>query len=598
MTIAVIAIVGGLFFGWLFFHSASGSGAIQEVVATGHDHAEQATVWTCSMHPQIRMDQPGQCPICGMDLIPLDETGSVQEAVSPDEIQMTETAMKIADVQTMPVQQAYPDKEISLLGKVKPDERNMAELTARFGGRIEKLFVNFTGQQVSKGEKLATIYSPALVTAQKELLEAMDYKESNPGFYRAARSKLSLWDLTEEQISNIEQLGEVQHYFDVLSLISGTVTKRHITLGDYVKEGSPLFQVMDLTHLWVMFDAYERDLPWIKLGDRVNFTVKSIPGKTFLGNVTFIDPVVDPVTRVARVRVELDNPALKLKPEMFADGMLISRIAGNNKALLIPKTAVLWTGKRSLVYVRVPGRDQPSFISREIELGPDAGKFYVVEKGLDQGEEIVVNGVFKIDASAQLAGKPSMMNPEGGKVSLVHDHGEMEMGSPAADHSGHVDRIMDPGKMTVDPVFRNQLTSLYDVYLDMKDAFVASDPEAVAKLSKRVDKALDQVNMNLLEGDAHMQWMDFLEILDNTLAKITDAGEIENQRAAFAEFNGAFYKSIKAFGLQEKTAYYQYCPMAIGEKGAYWFSSIKEIRNPYFGEAMMSCGETRETLEY
>ena len=243
-----IVLFIGLLFGWIFFHNSSGKTEVQ------HNHEQQEeviTTWTCSMHPQIKMDKPGKCPICAMELVPLDESSSDEE-ISPNEIQMTVASMKIADIQTIEVRKDYSNKEVYLLGKVKPDERNIAELTARFGGRMEKLFVNFTGQNVVKGEKLATIYSPELVTTQKELLEAMEYRESNPAFYKAARNKLKLWDINDEQIKQIEENGEPQYYFNVLSPITGTVTIRYIALGDYVKEGSALFQVIDLRKIWLM----------------------------------------------------------------------------------------------------------------------------------------------------------------------------------------------------------------------------------------------------------------------------------------------------------------------------------------------------------
>jgi Cu(I)/Ag(I) efflux system membrane fusion protein len=422
-----ITLIAGLLLGWLFFHSPENE---PTPAATGEKYVhEKKIIWTCSMHPQIRMDHPGKCPICGMDLIPLQESNKSEQIVSQDEIQMTDEAMKIADIQTMVVHKLHPEKQVHLLGKVKPDERKIAELTARFGGRIEKLYVNFTGQDVSKGEKLATIYSPALVTAQKELLEANEYKQSNPDLYKAARNKLKLWDLTDGQIDDIETSGEARNYFDVLSPIAGTVTRRNVASGDYVKEGSALFRVTDLTGIWIMFEAYESDLPWIKLGDKVVFTIHSLPGRSFNGYVSFIDPFIDPKTRIARVRVEMQNPGLLLKPEMFANGIITSFLAGNKKELMIRKTAVLWTGKRSVVYVKNPVSEQPSFKYREIALGPSAGEFYVVSSGLREGEEIAVNGVFKIDAAAQLAGKPSMMSPQGGKTSTGHNHAGMDMGS-------------------------------------------------------------------------------------------------------------------------------------------------------------------------
>lgn len=424
ILIVVITLILGIIIGGLFFSST-------EVKNDEHDHevvdSNESTIYTCSMHPQIKQNEPGLCPICAMDLVPLNTVSAEGENVDPDEIQMTASAIELANVQTVIVERGIPEKSIHLLGKVKPDERNIAELTARFGGRIEKLFVNYTGQHVGKGQKLGTIYSPDLITAQKELLEAIKYKETNPSFYKASRSKLKLWELTDAQINDIEENGEPLLYFDILSPISGTVTKRHITVGDYVNEGSALLEVIDLSKVWVMFDAYESDLPWIKEGDPVTFSLQSLPGKTFTSNVSYIDPFIDPATRVAQVRVEVKNPGMQLKPEMFTNGILESSIADNSDQLLIPKSSILWTGKRAVVYVKIPSREIHSFLYREIILGPEAGNFYVVSSGLEEGEVIAMNGVFKIDAAAQLAGKPSMMNPDGGKISTGHDHGQMEM---------------------------------------------------------------------------------------------------------------------------------------------------------------------------
>ena len=410
LVIIAITLIVGIGLGSIFF---GGTSENQEE----HKHSEteqvSTTIWTCSMHPQIQMDKPGNCPICGMDLIPL-KTDISEDKSDPNEIQMTESAMKLAEVQTYIVKNGAPEKSIHLLGKVKADERNISALTARFGGRIEKLYVNYKGQKVRRGQKLASIYSPELNTAQQELLDAAKYKDSNPSFYKATRNKLKLWELTDKQIDNIEQSEEPNIYFDILSPITGTITRRDVAIGDYVKEGSPLFEVIDLSSVWIMFDAYESDLPWINMGDKITFTLQSLPGKEYTAKVKYIDPFIDARTRVAQVRVEMKNSNKDFKPEMFVNGILQSNTASNAEQLLIPKTSILWTGKRAVVYVRVPNRETPSFIYREITLGAEAGSFYVVANGLEEGEEIASNGVFKIDASAQLLGKPSMMNPEGG----------------------------------------------------------------------------------------------------------------------------------------------------------------------------------------
>lgn len=425
-TILIILIVG-LLIGFFAGHISSSSN--HQITTSPHHPINfgPAQLWTCSMHPQIKQEEPGDCPICGMDLIPLATMDSGDQSTDANAITLSESAVKLADIQTTVVRKGTPKKELYLQGKVQANEKNIAQISARFNGRIEQLFVNFKGQQVQKGEKIATTYSPDLVSAQKELIEAIALKDARPSLYNAAISKLKLWDLTDAQIQQIESQKEPLLYFDVLSPISGTVTMRQVTKGDYVKEGQHLFQVIDLSNVWVMFDAYESDLPWIKINDKLAITLKALPGKELSGKVSFIDPLLDASTRVAKVRVEINNKGGKLKPEMFANGVLSSEFTTNKDALTIPKSAILWTGKRAVVYVKLPKSNTPTFKYREITLGAEAGESYVVVDGLKEGEEIATNGVFKIDAAAQLQGLPSMMNPNGGKTSTGHNHGEMEM---------------------------------------------------------------------------------------------------------------------------------------------------------------------------
>ena len=597
-------LIAGLFLGWLFFHPSKAERANENQIESheGHDHsAEEATIWTCSMHPQIKMDEPGQCPICAMDLIPLTSAQSSGDDMDPNEIVLSESAAKLADIQTMIVSKGVPQKTVYLQGKVHADERNIAELTARFGGRIEKLFVNFTGQNVQQGERLATIYSPDLITAQRELLEAVSFKEDRPSYYMAAKSKLKLWDLTDEQINGIEEKGEPQLFFDVLSPISGTVMMRHVALGDYVKEGSALFQVTDLKKVWVLFDAYESDLPWIKKGDHVELTIQSLPGKSFDGQVTFIDPFINPTTRIARVRIELPNAGLKLKPEMFVNGVLHSKMAESSDKLLIPKSSILWTGKRAVVYIKVQDRESPSFLYREITLGPEAGNFYLVADGLIEGEEIAVNGVFKIDAAAQLEGKPSMMNPTGGKVSLGHNHGDTPM---SEEEMANMDeQAAESGQIIKEtPMdFKMQLGKVMDHYLLLKDAFVNSSEKDVEAAAQQTLDALNKVDMSILKGDAHSTWMKLLKPIKDNLNGIIQMKGIEMKRSHFSIVSDKLLEAIKQFGIhytETGALYLQFCPMAFDNEGAFWISESKEIKNPYFGDAMLSCGETRETLEF
>ena len=261
-----------------------------------------------------------------------------------------------------------------------------------------------------KGQTLAVIYSPELLTAQQELLEAAKTKQSQPEIYEASKEKLRQWKLSEAQISTIENSGKVEANMEITSSASGIVTARRVNNGDYVSQGSVLYEVYDLSRVWVLFDAYESDLAFVKIGDNLEFTLQAMPGSVYSGNIIFIDPAIDPVNRVAKVRVEISNPGGKLKPEMFATGMVKANLDAYKDKLVIPRSAVLWTGKRSIVYVKQAG-DEPIFKIREIGLGPVLGNSYVITDGLEEGEEIVTEGAFSVDAAAQLEGKPSMMNP-------------------------------------------------------------------------------------------------------------------------------------------------------------------------------------------
>ena len=591
-------LVAGLFLGWLFFggspeaETAAGEGVQAEAV---HEHEEgEAEVWTCAMHPQIRQDGPGQCPICGMDLIPVASGG---ESVGADEIQMTQAAMKVADVQTVTVQQAVPTKEIYLPGKVKADERRVSAVTARFPGRIERLYVNFTGQEVRKGERLASIYSPELIQAQKELLEATRFKETNPSFHEAAVNKLKLWDLTDKQIQNILETGKIQYNFDIYATQSGTVVSRNVSEGDYVNEGQPLFDVANLGKVWVLFDAYENDLAWVEKGDEISFTVQSMPGKVFTSKVTFIDPVINQRTRVASVRTEVDNPKGQLKPDMFAQGVLESTLDEVENALVVPKSAVLWTGKRAVVFVKDPTFEQPTFEYREVVLGPEAGDLYVVAEGLNAGEEVVANGVFKVDAAAQLEGKRSMMNPTASAGSMPSMPGmDMGGGEVQVETSAFVEGEVADLSSQVPAAFKKQLNKVVEAYLALKEALVEGDEEETAKNSSALLAALEKLDGNSLSGDAKAFWDEKRNFLFEHTKLCKEADTMEGKRENFIYLSQPLIKIVEAFGANQ-TLYVNYCPMANENKGAYWLSEVEEIRNPFMPEKMRTCGEVKDVIK-
>ena len=598
--IAAGILIIGIIIGNVF--SGNNDSSHQE---SSHNYVQDSVsqLWTCSMHPQIKKEKSGNCPICGMELIPLDSSYDGKENVASNEIVLSAEAIQLANIQTSIVVRSSAKKEVRLLGTVKPDERRQYSQVSHIPGRIEKLYLNFTGEKVKKGQRIVRLYSPELISAQKELFEAIKSKEIYPQLFKASRNKLKLWKLTDAQIDAIVNSGKVQEQIDILSDYSGYVMKRNVELGDHVMEGMKLFDIANIDEVWVMFQAYEVDIPWIHIGNVVEFTVQAIPGKTYKGKVVYMDPFVSSDKRVAKVRVEIKNNDHKLLPEMYANGIIEAILTGAKDALIIPKSAVLWTGKRSVVYVKIPHEKTISFVYREIILGADLGDFYIVEKGLEKGNEIATNGVFRIDASAQLLGKKSMMNSDGGKVS-TGGHAGMDMGEDndktknAGDKEEDMSGMIIVDKSKIDQNFKKQLGKVVEEYIILKDALVKDDAVFAQKQAKSIKNALNKVDMLLLLGDAHNVWMKALKSINKNITIIESNSNIVAQRNAFGLLSKDLSEVIDMLGVETangKSLYLEFCPMADDNKGSFWLSYDKEIANPYFGQSMLTCGEVKKT---
>ncbi len=545
---------------------------------SSEDHAQEALqeqIWTCAMHPQIRQNEPGQCPICGMDLIPLDTYTNSGNSMT---MEMTPEAAKLADIRTIAVGThiGSPTKTIQLTGRIQMDERQVSTQVAHVPGRIEQLFVTFTGEQIRAGQKLAVIYSPELVNAQRELLEALKWENAKPQLLEAARNKLRYWKFSETMINQIERSEQVQPNITVYAEQSGVVQNRLVSTGDYVKEGSVLFDIVNLDKVWVLFDAYEEDLANIRPGDEVSFTLQAVPGRTFRTRITFIDPVINPQTRVASLRGEISNSNGLLKPEMFVKGVIEARSTVSKGVLTVPKTAVLWTGTRSVVYVEQPDATVPSYEFREVTIGQVLGDEYTVVSGLEPGERVVVTGAFVIDAAAQLNNMTSMMNRN------VRRTG---MSTETLDFSAEV-----PDE------FRNMLTGVVSKYMTLKDALVSTDPALARKNGAELLSELGEVNMELVHGRAHMYWMQELEALQGHGEAIVESDDIEVQRKQFSFLSNVLKDVLTAFGTEGDTVYVQFCPMAFDNAGADWLSMDAQILNPYFGSKMLKCGSIKGTF--
>lgn len=560
ILVGVVTLAVGLLLGKWFF--GGNSGEAEHI----HDTTEVSSeVWTCSMHPQIRQEGPGLCPICGMDLIPLDSESN--DDLDPSAIQMSNSAMYLAQVQTTEVQRGDMVKTIRLNGKIAADERQVFTQSAHLPGRIEQLLVNFTGEPVRKGQVIARVYSPELVTAQEELFQAKKLQATTPALYNATREKLKNWKLTDAQVDAIEAAGKPQETFELRADVSGIVLEKKVNLGDYLMRGEPLFTIANLSKVWVLFDAYESDLPWIKKGNRLEFTVASLPGETFKSQISFIDPIVDPQSRTADVRVEMANPGGKLKPEMFATAELQAAISGRKDQLVVPKSAVLWTGKRSVVYLQDISAEVPVFMMREVTLGPALGDSYVIEEGLKEGDFVVTNGTFAIDAAAQLAGKESMMSAKGNGGSLPTE------------------------PITINQNAKQELWKVVNSYLQMKNALVASDEAKARNQANNLAKAIGNVPMNAFDKNAHESWMAYQVVLQDLTKKVANSNSLAGMRKQFTQLSDRMSDLMKVFGPLETPLFVQFCPMANSNKGGYWLSGEEEIRNPYYGDEMLTCGK-------
>ena len=586
-----IILLTGIILGWLFF---GGSSTVQNE-HDGHDH-EQVTseageeVWTCSMHPSVRQDGPGSCPICGMDLIP----ASTEVSEDDYSMVMTEASIQLANIQTTPVVRERPLREMVLPGRVEIDERRISYITTHFSGRIRDVKIDFTGAPIRKGEVMATVYSPELVSAQRELLQAVQVRARNPELYDAAVRKFRLWEFSDEQIQMIIDRGDVQTNMEILSPVDGFVMNRHVVDEQHVMEGTVIYEVANLEQLWVTFDAYENDLPWISAGDRVTFQTRANPGEQYEATIDFIDPTFNPQKRTIRLRANVDNGSHALRPDMLVRGTLQSEMEDEKN--LIPASAVLWTGPRSIVYLKDTSAETPRFEAIEVELGPRTGDHYIIESGLDEGDEVVFNGNFRIDSEFQLADRFSMMNrePGSGAVPAGHQHGDMEMSEE--DHSGQQAGTSVESFDDVPDEFREMFTEAIEIYLNGKDALVESNLAGAQSAYVNFNSKLEEIGIHGLSGDGHMAWMESYEVLTGHASDIASAGDLDTARTSFRNLSDELIRAVKMFGVAG-VVYHQYCPMAFDNEGGDWLSREEQIQNPYLPESMLMCGEVIERIE-
>ena len=398
--------------------------------------AKQA-LWVCPMHPTYTSDKPSDCPICGMRLVKKEIKGTGDEKIVERKMDHKGHKMNMPmdesiELEIDPAKQQYiginttkalkknVNKKIKALGTIVPDETKLSHIHTKFSGYIKEVFADYEGKQVQKGQPLFTVYSPELVSTQEEYLLALEAEKelkgnkfpeidkSQSALLEAARRRLELWDVTPEQIDKLKETKQITKELTIYSPVSGVITKREAFEGTEIKPETTLYDIVDLSRVWVFVEVYEVDLSLVMVGQTATVNFQDENTKPLTGKITFISPVIDPMTRTAKVRLEVNNSGYKLKPDMYVNAVILSDVG---KQIVVPTRAVIDSGERKVVFVKT-GKGQ--FTPKEVELGPEANDERVIYSGIDEGDEVVTDGNFLLDSESNLETALQQMKPTGG----------------------------------------------------------------------------------------------------------------------------------------------------------------------------------------
>jgi Cu(I)/Ag(I) efflux system membrane fusion protein len=523
-----------------------------------------------------------------MDLIPNSEVGGGGGPELTDtQVQLSERARTLGRVRTTAVRRLEePRATIHLLGRLEVAETRQHTVTAWTGGRIDRLRVESTGAKLRRGQVIATLYSPEIYAAHRDLITASQQLDSLSGGeafarrsaisnIRSTRRRLELLGVPERVIDRMAEAERPWTDIDIRTPFGGTVTERLVREGEYVQPGTGLYRVADLSKLWVQLDAYETDLQLVDVGAPVELTVASVPDRIFEGRVAFIDPTVDTKTRTVSLRVELDNPDGALRPGMFAEARLSGSIdPAHDRTLVIPESAPLFSGRRSLVYVELPGRDRPTYEAREVRLGDKVEDMYPVIAGLREGERVVSHGAFILDADLQI---------RGGKSLMMRD----------VDARDPLDEVLSPS-----PQLRAALAPVLRAYLDVQEALAADDLAAAREATTSLEETAREVEADGADRRVADAWLELRAELISYATSIRKSGDIAGARRAFEGLSETIKRLLHRFGNPlDEPLRLAYCPMAFDNAGAEWIQRAPEIDNAYFGAEMRRCGEIRQTVD-
>jgi Cu(I)/Ag(I) efflux system membrane fusion protein len=607
----------------LFLVACGGAeSSAQSTIETAADAESQ--IWTCSMHPNVQAPEFGSCPICGMRLIPL-ATG----ANSPG-VLLSQEQHEHSELVTVKVERRPAVHTIDLIGRLHKDETRAATIAAWASGRVERLFVDYTGVEVRKGDHLVELYSLDLFNAQQDFvvaLNSLDKANISKDSYitnlasdtvAAAETRLSQYGILPSQIESLRSTRKAQDTIEMKAPIGGVVVNKNVKLGQYVKEGQELFTISDLSKLWLVLHAYEKDLSWLRYGQQVDFAVDASPGESFSGKVIFFDREIDMQTRTVGVRVEVDNADLRLRPGMLSRAGIKVKLASNGHVhasaidkeymcpmhhevvsdfagdcskcgmplekttslgysnttqsefpLLIPASAPLITGKRALVYIQTENTpDGIRYEPREIVLGPRAADWFVVKEGLEEGDIIVAQAAFVLDSEQQINGKFSMMSADQAPASV-----EKADGIPFA--------------------VQKQLGEALALNVNLSKALAADNLPDALKVASQIKQIVSQIDIDSISLDT---FTDFRSDLNQMMGKINAFSkhvDIEKARVDFeyVELNAVAFASKYPYHTERGKLAVFHCPMAFDDRGANWVQfSGERVENPYFGATMYRCG--------
>lgn len=526
-----------------------------------------------SMHPWIKSPNPGRCTLCGMELVPVYE-GDTGFATEPGTVVLNSNSITALGVRTEPVIRGTIRRSIRFAGVIDDDDSQHRILSAYVDGRIDHLNVHFTGAEVTAGQPLATFYSPMLLAAVREYLALKDTSASHPT-HLAAVQRLRQMGLANTQIDSLAStFGPTNLLVEVLAPMTGTVVKRLVYAGQYVREGDPLFELGDFKTMWLKFDAYERDLAWIQPGQAVEVSTPSIPGRTFGGSITFIDPNLDPASRSAKVRVELPNPASSSEPgrrqflhRAYAEARVTVEISG---VLKIPRTAVLNPDGQPIVFI---DRGAGAYVRTPLILGRAGDESWEVYEGVQEGDAVVTHGNLLLDSQAQLAF--STANAPGAQLAPTARSKEAVPSQNSAPKTSPLLELLQ----SVDAL-RAALAA------DDLKAYNARRPMLVTKL-EAFAKTAD-----------HSTWHEALSKLEGE-TKLAEAPDLTRARQSFHALSKVLLESLLPLQAKDPALaalkVYE-CPMTDSAfpgapKNARWFQLRAPLQNPWFGKSMLTCGK-------